>query len=62
MCCVVQLSNVVIGVHIVVLVIPLVVLHFVALILLVILYQFIPLFSRGHFYKCFHCILTAFEV
>ena len=38
--------NVVIGVHIVVLFVPLVVVHFVVLILLVvILYQFIPLFS-----------------
>ena len=38
--------NVVIGVHIVVLSVPLVVVHFVVLILLVvILYQFIPLFS-----------------
>ena len=42
--------NVVIGVDIVVLFVPLVVVHFVVLILLVvILYQFIPLFSRGHF-------------
>ena len=42
--------NVVIGVHIVVLSVPLVVVHFVVLILLVvILYQFIPLFNRSHF-------------
>ena len=41
--------NVVIGVHIVVLSVPLVVVYFVVLILLVvILYQFIPLFSREH--------------
>ena len=42
--------NVVFGVHIVVLFVPLVVVHFVVLILLVVtLYQFIPLFSRSHF-------------
>ena len=53
--------NVVIGVHIVVLFVPLVVVHFVVLILLVvILYQFIPLFSRSHFHICFHCILASF--
>ena len=46
--------NVVIGVHIVVLFVPLVVAHFVVLILLVvILYQFIPLFSRSHFSHMF---------
>ena len=46
--------NVVIGVHIVVLFVPLVVVHFVVLILLVvILYQFIPLFSRSHFSHMF---------
>ena len=42
--------NVVIGVHIVVLFVPLVAVHFVVLILLVvILYLFIPFFSRSHF-------------
>ena len=42
--------NVVIGVHIVVLFVPLVAVHFVVLILfVVILYLFIPLFSRSHF-------------
>ena len=46
--------NVVIGVHIVVLFVPLVVAHFVVLILLVvILYLFIPLFSRSHFSQMF---------
>ena len=46
--------NVVIGVHIVVLFVPHVVVHFVVLILLVvILYQFIPLFSRSHFSHMF---------
>ena len=46
--------NVVIGVHIVVLFVPLVIVHFVVLILLVaILYQFIPLFSRSHFSPMF---------
>ena len=46
--------NVVIGVHIVVLFVPLVVVHFVVLILLVvILYQFTPLFSRSHFSHMF---------
>ena len=46
--------NVVIGVHIVVLCVPLVVVHFVVLILLVVmLYQFIPLFSRSHFSHIF---------
>ena len=46
--------NVVIGVHIVVLFVSLVVVHFVVLILLVvILYQFIPLFSRSHFSHMF---------
>ena len=46
--------NVVIGVHIVVLFVPLVVVHFVVLILLVvILYQFNPLFSRIHFSHIF---------
>ena len=46
--------NVVIGVHIVVLSVPLVVVHFVVLILLVvILCQFIPLFSRSHFSHMF---------
>ena len=46
--------NVVIGVHIVVLFVPLVIVHFVVLILLVvILYQFIPLFSRSHFSHMF---------
>ena len=47
--------NVVIGVHIVVLFVPLVVVvHSVVLILLVvILYQFIPLFSRSHFSHMF---------
>ena len=46
--------RVVIGVHIVMLSVPLVVVHFVVLILLVvILYQFIPLFSRSHFSHMF---------
>ena len=46
--------NVVMGVHIVVLSVPLIVVHFVVLILLVvILYQFIPLFSRIHFSHMF---------
>ena len=46
--------NVVIGVHIVVLFVPLVVVHLVVLILLVvILYQFIPLLSRSHFSHVF---------
>ena len=46
--------NVVIGVHIVVLFVPLVVIHFVVLILLaVILYQFISLASRSHFSHMF---------
>ena len=46
--------NVVIGVHIVMLFVPLVIVHFVVLILLVvILYQFIPLFSRSHFSHMF---------
>ena len=46
--------NVVIGVHIVVLFVPLVVVHFVVLILLVvILYQFIQLFTRSHFSHMF---------
>ena len=47
--------NVLIGVHIVVLFVPLVVVvHFVVLILLVvILYQFITLFSRSHFSHMF---------
>ena len=52
LCC--PVVNVVIGVHIVVLFVPLVVEHFVVLILLVvILYQFIPLFSRSHFSHMF---------
>ena len=46
--------NVVIGVHIVVLFVPLVVVHFIVLILLVvILYQFIPLFFCSHFSHIF---------
>ena len=46
--------NVVIGVHIFVLPVPLVVVHFVVLILIVvILYQFIPLFHRSHFSHMF---------
>ena len=46
--------NVVIGVHIVVLFVPLVEVHFVVLILLVvILYQFIQLFSCSHFSHLF---------
>ena len=46
--------NVVIGVHIVVLFVPLVVVHFVVLILLVvILYLFIQLFTRSHFSHVF---------
>ena len=46
--------NIVIGVHIVVLFVPLDVVHFVVLILLVvILYQFIQLFTRSHFSHMF---------
>ena len=53
--------NVVIGVHIVVLSVPLIVVHFVVLILLVILYQFIQLFSVAILsHKFFHNIFTAF--
>ena len=56
--------NVVIGVHIVMLSVPLVVVHYVFLIfLVVILYQFIPLLSPYPFFTfVFHCILTAFQV
>ena len=50
--------NVVIGVHIVVLSVPLIVVHFVVLILfVVILYQFIQLFSRSHVSLYSHGIL-----
>ena len=53
--------NVVIGVHFVVLFVPLVVVHFVVLILLVVmLYQFTHSFPVAIFHVCFHCILTAF--
>ena len=45
--------NVVIGVHIVVLSVPLVVYFVVLILLVVILYQFIPLFSRSHFSHLF---------
>ena len=46
--------RVVVGDHTVVLSVPLVVVHFVVLILLVvILYQFIPLFTRSHFSHMF---------
>ena len=46
--------NVVIGVHIVVLFVPLGVVHLVVLILLVvIMYQFIQLFTRSHFSHMF---------
>ena len=52
--------NVVIGVHIVVLFVPHIVVHFVVLILLVvILYQFIPLFSRSLF---FTYVFTVFSL
>ena len=65
--------NIVIGVHIVVLFVPLVVVHFVVLILLVVvLYQFIPLFSRSHFFtyvftvfsRHFRCVIyrTSFRL
>ena len=45
--------RVVIGVHIVVLSVPLVVAHVVSIFLAVILYQFIPLFTRSHFSHMF---------
>ena len=55
--------RVVIGVHIVVLSVPLVVVHVVPIFLAVILYQFIQLFSRSHFSHMFslysHGILGA---
>ena len=50
--------RVVIGVHIVVLSVPLIAVHFVVPIL--ILYQFIQLFSRSHFSHVFSLYLTAF--
>ena len=53
--------NVVIGVHIFVLSVPLVVVHVVPIFLAVILYQFIPLFNRrncSHMFSLYsHCIL-----
>ena len=45
--------NVVIGVHFVVLSVPLVVVHVVPIFLAVILYQFIPTLSRSHFSHMF---------
>ena len=45
--------NVVIGVHIVVLFVPLVVVRVVLILLVMILYQFIPLCSRSHFSHMF---------
>ena len=54
--------NVVIGVHIVVLFVPLVVVHFVVLILIVvILHQFIPIFCRSLFSHMFSLYSHGFS-
>ena len=50
--------NVVIGVHIVVLSVPLIVVHFIVPILLVILYQFIQLFTRSHSFTYMFTVLS----